>query len=87
MQKTKKTDTELERYHADVLWFDDHYKELKSLYPDQWVGVYNKEVVGAHEDAEFLLEYLHCRNVPIENTFFDFVHTEEKIWVFTPIFQ
>ena len=71
MQKTKQTS--LERYHADVLWFDDHYKELKSLYPDQWVGVYNQEVVGANEDAELLLTDLSSRNVPIENTFFDFV--------------
>ena len=35
MQKTKQTN--LERFHADALWFGDHYKELKSLYPDHWV--------------------------------------------------
>lgn len=85
MRKTKKTDTELERYHADALWFGAHYKELRSLYPDQWVGVYNKEVVGAHEDAEFLLEDLHCRNVPIENTYFKFMPSKDEIWAFRAV--
>ncbi len=85
MQKSKKTD--LERYHADALWFGDHYEELRSLYPDQWVCVYNKEVAGAHEDAELLIAEMQSKNVPVAHAFFDFVDTEDKIWVFTPIFK
>ncbi len=79
--------THLEHYHADALWFGDHYEELKSLYPDQWIGVCNKKVVGAHEDPELLMIELKSRGVPIERTFFDFVPTEEKVWIFTPIFK
>ena len=85
MQKTKQTDPELELYHADALWFGEHYKELRSLYPDQWVAVYRKKVVGADEDAEFLISDLNSRNVPIENTYFKFISTKEVNWVFTPI--
>ena len=87
MQKTKQTDPDLERFHADVLWFDEHYKELKSLYPDQWVCVYNKEMAGANEDPELLIAEMQSKNVPVAHAFFDFVHAEEKVWVFTPIFQ
>ena len=83
MQKTKQTDTDLERYHADALWFGDHYKELRSLYPDQWVAVYGKEVVGAHEDAELLMTDLNSKNVPIENTYFKFMPSKDEVWAFT----
>ncbi len=83
MQKTKQTD--LERYHADALWFGERYEELRSLYPDQWVGVYNKEVVGAHEDAELLMDDLQSRNVPIENTYFKFMSSKDEVWAFTAI--
>ena len=85
MRKTKQTDTDLERYHADALWFGAHYKELRPLYPDQWVAVYNKEVVGANEDAELLMSDLDSGDVPIENTYFKFISTKNMDWVFTPI--
>ena len=87
MRKTKQTDTDLERYHADALWFGAHYKELKAQYPDHWVCIYNEEVAGAHEDAESLISEMQSKNVPVGHAFFDFVHAEEKSWVFTPIFK
>ena len=85
MQKTKQTDPELELYHADALWFGAHYKELKSQYPDQWVAVYRKKVVGADEDAEFLISDLNSRNVPIENTYFSFMPSKDEVWAYTAI--
>ena len=85
MSTSKQTD--LERYHANALWFGKHYAELKSLYPDQWVGVRNKKVVGAHKDAEQLMIELKSKGISLKTVFFDFVHAEEKVWVFTPIFQ
>ena len=83
MQKTKKTN--LERYHADALWFGDHYKELRSLYPDQWVCVYNKEVAGAHKDPELLIAEMQSKNVPVAHAYFKFISTRNVNWVFTPI--
>ena len=77
--------THLERYHADALWFGEHYAELKSLYPDQWVGVRNKKVVGAHEDAELLMIELKSKGVSLDNMFFDFVSTKDEIWAFVSV--
>ena len=85
MNASQKAD--LERYHADVLWFDEHYKELKSLYPDHWVCVYGKEVAGANEDPELLISEMQSKSIPVAHAFFDFVHAEEKVWVFTPMFK
>ena len=83
MQKTKQTN--LERFHADALWFGDHYKELRSLYPDQWVCIYNKEVAGANEDPELLITEMQSKNVPVAHAYFKFISTRKVNWVFTPI--
>ena len=85
MQKTKQTDTDLERYHADVLWFDAHYEELRSLYPDQWVCVYNKEVAGAHEDAELLIEQMQSKGVPVGHAYFRFMPSKDEVWAYTAV--
>ena len=85
MNASQKAD--LERYHANVLWFDEHYEELKALYSDQWVGIRDEKVVGSHENPELLMIELKSKGVSLETMFFDFVHAEEKVWVFTPIFQ
>ena len=53
MQKDKQAD--LARFTADAKWFDSHYDELLAKYPDQWVGIYHKEVVGASTDGKALI--------------------------------
>ena len=76
--------TNLERYHANALWFGDHYEELKALYPDQWVGIRDEKVAGAHEDPEQLMIELKSKGVSLKTMYFHFLPTEEKVWVFTP---
>ena len=76
--------TNLERYHANALWFGDHYEELKALYPDQWVGIRDEKVAGAHEDREQLMIELKSKGVSLKTMYFHFLPTEEKVWVFTP---
>ena len=83
MNASQKAD--LERYHADALWFGDHYKELRSLYPDQWVCVYNKEVAGANEDPESLIDEMQLKNVPVAHAYFKYVSSKGEVWVFTAI--
>ena len=76
--------TNLGRYHANALWFGDHYEELKALYPDQWVGIRDEKVAGAHEDPEQLMIELKSKGVSLKTMYFHFLPTEEKVWVFTP---
>ena len=83
MRKTKQTDTVLERFHADALWFGDHYKELRSLYPDQWICVYNREVAGANEDPELLISEMQSKNVPVAHAYFRFMPSKDEVWAYT----
>lgn len=82
MRKPKQAN--LERYHANALWFGDHYEELKALYPDLWVGIRDKKVVGTHENPELLMIELKSKGISLETMYFHFLPTEEKVWVFTP---
>jgi hypothetical protein len=34
------------RFWDDLNWVSDHHAELFDLYPNEWVAVYNKQVVA-----------------------------------------
>lgn len=73
---------ELDRFHKDGLWFSEHYDELIEQYPDQWVAIFNKKVVGASPDPDQLFADLKTKGVPINHAFFKFMSTEEVNWAF-----
>ena len=74
-------EAKLQQFHEDVIWFETHRKELVAQYPNHWIGVYQKEVVGADEDLEALMKRVKASGVSIRSTYFDFAATKPKIWV------
>ena len=52
------TGSEREREQKDIEYFGDHYDELKARYPDQWIAVFNQEVVANAADPFDLLPQL-----------------------------
>ena len=52
------TGSEREREQKDIEYFEDHYDELKARYPDQWIAVFNQEVVANAADPFDLLPQL-----------------------------
>ena len=49
---------ELEAFEGDLKWIDKHYNALKNQYPDQWVAVFNKRVVGTHKNLKNVIRKL-----------------------------
>ena len=80
MQQDKQAN--LERFHANVVWFDSHYDELLAKYPDQWVGICDEKVIGASPDLENLMVKMKANNQPLKHTFFDFLDSKQTIWAF-----
>ncbi len=39
--------TPSERFACDQEWIEEHLAEFASGYPDQWLGVYNQQVIAA----------------------------------------
>lgn len=63
---------EIERFTADLKYFDAHRRELSAQYPDQWVAIYRGRVVGAAAEHEQLLAQLEKSGVPSGSAFIDF---------------
>ena len=80
VQQDKQAD--LERFTADAKWFDSHYDELMAKYPDHWVGVYHKKVVGASTNGEDLIVKLSNDGMPVGRIYFNFLDSKQTIWAF-----
>lgn len=56
---------ELEHFKRDTAYFEQHREELLEQYPEQWVAVFNQQVVGADPDFDRLLDGLQARGIPV----------------------
>ena len=57
---------EMQHFKEDALFFNAHHREILRLYPDQWVAVYDKQVVGADEDFRLLMKDLKALGYPLK---------------------
>ncbi len=72
---------ELERFGKDTEYYEVHYEELLAKYPEQWVAIFNEEVVGASADYDQLLADLQAKDIPIERALFKHLTRKEEIWI------
>jgi len=55
----RKPRTMSQRQREDSRWVIDHLSELAQLYPDQWIAMHEKRVVGAAPGVGEALEQAH----------------------------
>ena len=72
---------ELERFKKDTAYYEAHHEELLKKYPDQWVAIFDQQVVGISPDYELLLTRLEEERVPIERTLFKLLTQNEENWI------
>ena len=77
---------ELARFTADAIWVDDHREELLKQYPDQWIAVYNQQVVGSAAEIEELVEQLERDGFPPNHIFTEYLTDEEDILILPTVF-
>ena len=62
---------ELQHFRKDTAYYEAHHEELLKKYPEQWVAIFDQQVVwGASSDYEQLLADTEEKGTPIERTFF-----------------
>ena len=54
----------IEEHGRDVEYYEAHYVELLAQYPDQWIAILDRKVVGASDDAFKLIAHLEADGVP-----------------------
>ena len=82
MTITEKDREELQRHREDLEYFEKQKDNLKRMYPNQWVAIYNKDIVEVNEDFEKLLENLRVKKIHPGHTVIEFLSTAEDIWIF-----
>jgi hypothetical protein len=68
-----------ERLKADLEFALGRMEQWRGQYPNHWVAVYNKKVVAAELDAECLEHAILEANVPLADTYVEFVPKEKPL--------
>ena len=64
---TDDMNVEMQHFKEDVQFVNDNAREIRRLHPDQWVAVYDKQVVGADEDFRLLMKDLKALGYPLKS--------------------
>jgi hypothetical protein len=72
---------ELQRFSRDTAYYEAHQEELLEQYPEQWVAIYNEQVVGASPDARELLHNLQAKGLPVGQVFCGYLTRKEELWI------
>jgi len=72
---------ELQRFKRDTQYYEVHREELLAQYPEEWVAVFNQQVVGAAPDFEQLLAMLEQSGIPVERTLIEHVTRKEELLI------
>ncbi len=72
---------ELQRFHRDTEYLESHWDELLETYPEQWVAIFNREVVAVAPDFDQLLADLKRKDVPIGKARIEHLTSEEDLLI------
>lgn len=72
---------ELERFTSDMGYFEQHRQELLEQYAEQWVAVYDQQVVAAGKDLKRLVSRLNKHGIPASQTFVDYLTHDEDLLI------
>jgi Family of unknown function (DUF5678) len=72
---------ELDRFRGDVLYFEENRAELLRRYPDRWIAVYNKEVVGTAKDPAQLFRKLRQKGIPPGHVVHEYLTENDELLI------
>ena len=72
---------ELQRFQQDTDYLRTHWEELLQQYPEQWVAILNREVVGVAPNFDQLLTDLQTTGVPIGRARIEHLTRDEDLLV------
>lgn len=71
MQQDKQAD--LDQFHDDSVWFEEHYNELVAKYPGEWVAIRREKLVAASPNLRDLIANMKASQQPFDDIYFKFV--------------
>lgn len=72
---------ELQRFKQDTQYYEAHREDLLKQYPEQWVAIFNQQVVGAAPDFDQLLRALEHSGIPAEQALIEHVTYKDELLI------
>ena len=68
-------------FRNDTAYFEVHRQELLEKYSDQFVAIYNQEMVGASADGRQLLGDLKAKGIPLGEVVVKYLPKKEELLI------
>lgn len=78
---TEKDRENIERFEEDMHFLERNEDKLKEKYPNKWIGILNKKVVGVNDDFDNLLLDIRSKDIDTGKAVIEFLSTGEDIWI------
>lgn len=72
---------ELQRFKKDTAYYEAHHDELLEKYPEQWVAIYNQQVVGASPHYERLLDEVETRGYSVGHVLVHYLTRHDEVFI------
>lgn len=72
---------ELDRYRDDALYLEENRAELLRRYPERWIAIYNRQVVGAAKDPGRLIRQLDRKGIPPGDVVREYLTEKEDVLI------
>ena len=78
-QVIKEAEQAKDQYMRDSAFLRANEEAWGTLYPDQWVAVYEGNLYGPAESGSHLRRVLHCRRVPLSRAVVKHLSSKRRI--------
>lgn len=76
MRDRRTLTTHLDQFREDTEFLENLRPELQKKYPNCWVAIYKKQVVGTGATLKEVIQELEKNNVPKSRAVIDYLRTE-----------
>ena len=76
-----KQQVEFDQFQKDIEYSETHREELLNQYPEQWIAVLKRKVVGHASDVYELLDELRERGIPTERVVLRHLTRQEELFI------
>ena len=77
----KELQAELQRFKRATAYYEAHREELLEQYPEQWVAIFNQQVVGASPDFDQLLDDIEGKGVRVGQVLVEYLTRKDELLI------
>ena len=69
------------RFQANREYLEGHHEELTRRYPDEWVGIVDRQVKAHAAEAPAVVRMLQEAGAPLGGAVLHFMTTDDRFWL------